>query len=110
MTKDKALPPRVFPHGRWYRIAVAKGSRREWTNLSLIADGLRLLGVDCPSVDTRESQTLEVHRILFDGGANVLENLDLRAIRPGPEIIQERTWRKSPQAWSRICARRPTRP
>ncbi|MFM8782227.1 MAG: arylformamidase, partial [Gemmatimonadota bacterium] len=50
----------------------------------LVADGLRLLGVDCPSVDARESKTLEVHRILFNGGANVLENLDLRAIRPGP--------------------------
>lgn len=41
--KDQALPPRVFPHGRWYRIAVARGSRREWTNLSRIADGLPAL-------------------------------------------------------------------
>jgi hypothetical protein len=33
----------VFPHGRWYRIAVARGSKREWTNLSLVADGLPAL-------------------------------------------------------------------
>lgn len=43
MKKDPALPPRVFPHGRWYRIAVARGSKREWTNLSLVADGLPAL-------------------------------------------------------------------
>ncbi|MGA0919599.1 MAG: cyclase family protein [Gemmatimonadaceae bacterium] len=66
----------TFPEG-WPVLAPAAAR-------ALVADGLRLLGVDCPSVDARESQTLEVHRILFDGGANVLENLDLRAIRPGP--------------------------
>ena len=50
---------------------------------SLAADGLRLLGVDCPSVDDRESTALAVHHALFDGGAFVLENLDLRAAAPG---------------------------
>ncbi len=44
---------------------------------SLVADGLRLLGVDCPSVDRREATTLAVHHALFDGGACILENLDL---------------------------------
>jgi site-specific recombinase XerD len=38
--KDPALPERVFPHGAWYRIAVAKGGKREWHNLSRIKDGL----------------------------------------------------------------------
>jgi arylformamidase len=66
----------TFPDG-WPVLAPAAAR-------ALVADGLRLLGVDCPSVDARESKTLEVHRILFDGDANVLENLDLRAIRPGP--------------------------
>lgn len=51
--------------------------------VALVADGLRLLGVDCPSVDDRESKTLAVHHALFGGGAYVLENLDLRAIAPG---------------------------
>ncbi|MHB1313221.1 MAG: cyclase family protein [Gemmatimonadaceae bacterium] len=50
---------------------------------SLAADGLRLLGVDCPSVDDRESTSLDVHHALFDDGACVLENLDLRAVAPG---------------------------
>jgi len=45
--------------------------------------GLRLLGMDAPSVDERESRALDVHHALFDGGAYVLENLDLRDVRPG---------------------------
>lgn len=46
-------------------------------------DGLKLLAVDCPSVDDRESKTLTVHHAVFDGGAFVLENLDLRAVEAG---------------------------
>ena len=49
----------------------------------LIASGLRLLGVDAPSVDLRDSRTLETHRALFAGGAWNLENLDLRAVADG---------------------------
>lgn len=61
----------------------------EWPWLSsscvaaLLAGGLRLLGVDAPSVDGRDSRSLEVHRALFGGGAMVLENLDLRGAPPG---------------------------
>ncbi|MDP3139808.1 MAG: integrase [Burkholderiaceae bacterium] len=43
MKKDPALPPRVFPHGAWYRIAVAHGAKREWHQLSRIRDGLPAL-------------------------------------------------------------------
>ena len=50
---------------------------------TLAARGLRLLGVDAPSVDGRESKTLDVHRALFGGGAHVLENLDLRGVPEG---------------------------
>ncbi|HEX6809666.1 MAG TPA: cyclase family protein, partial [Gemmatimonadaceae bacterium] len=50
---------------------------------SLLGRGLRLLGVDAPSVDTRHSTTLEVHRALFAGGAYNLENLDLRDVPDG---------------------------
>jgi arylformamidase len=50
---------------------------------ALLARGLRLLGVDCPSVDLRESRSLANHHHLFDGGACVVENLDLRGIAPG---------------------------
>ena len=50
---------------------------------ALVADGLRLLAVDCPSVDDRESKDLAVHHAVFGGGAYVLENLDLRGVIPG---------------------------
>lgn len=53
------------------------------TAAGLVAGGLRLLGVDAPSVDERESKTLAVHHALFGGGAYVLENLDLRAVDEG---------------------------
>jgi arylformamidase len=49
----------------------------------LTRGGLLLLGVDAPSVDERESRTLEVHHALFGGGASVLENLDLGGVREG---------------------------
>jgi len=61
----------------------------EWPALSvrqvesLLERGLRLLGVDAPSVDTRHSTTLEVHHALFAGGAYNLENLDLRDVPDG---------------------------
>jgi arylformamidase len=50
---------------------------------ALIARGLKLLGVDAPSVDERESKTLPAHRALFAGGAYILENLDLRGAADG---------------------------
>ena len=61
----------------------------DWPALSaeaaelLVRRGLRLLGVDAPSVDRRESKTLAVHHALFRGGAQVLENLDLRGVAEG---------------------------
>ena len=45
---------------------------------ALVDRGLKLLGVDAPSVDARDSKSLGVHRIIFKGGCAVLENLDLR--------------------------------
>ena len=50
----------------------------------LVSGGLRLLGVDAPSVDGRDSKSLDTHRALFRAGAAILENLDLRAVRAGP--------------------------
>jgi arylformamidase len=49
----------------------------------LVARGLRLLGTDAPSVDLRRSTTLENHHALFDAGAYILENLDLRDVPAG---------------------------
>jgi arylformamidase len=51
---------------------------------SLVAEGLLLLGVDCPSVDLRDSKKLLVHHALFNGGAYILENLDLSPVVAGP--------------------------
>ena len=65
----------TFPHD-WPALAAEAAA-------ALAADGLRLLGVDAPSVDRRESKTLATHHALFDGGAQVLENLDLRDVPDG---------------------------
>lgn len=62
----------------------------EWPTISescareLVGLGVRLVGVDAPSVDQRESKTLAVHKMLFAGASSILENLDLRRIAPGP--------------------------
>lgn len=53
------------------------------TAVALTRRGVRLLGVDAPSVDRRESRNLAVHHALFDGGGFVLENLDLRGVADG---------------------------
>jgi arylformamidase len=50
---------------------------------TLTSRGLRLLGVDAPSVDRPNSKTLDVHHALFGGGAQVLESLDLRGVPDG---------------------------
>ena len=56
----------------------------EW----LVGRGLTLLGVDAPSVDDRQSKTLDTHRALFDAGVAIVENLDLRDVSDGPyELI-----------------------
>ena len=38
---------------------------------------------DAPSVDPREDTSLTVHHLLFDAGAYILENLDLRDVETG---------------------------
>ena len=68
---------------------IASGAFPEdWPTLSeacvrtLLGRGLRLLGVDSPSVDPRESKNLPVHNMLFSGNAAILENHDLRRVTP----------------------------
>lgn len=75
--------------------SIASGAFPEsWPMLSescareLLGGGLRLVGVDAPSVDERHSKSLPVHKMLFAGNAYILENLDLRRVPPGPyELI-----------------------
>jgi arylformamidase len=49
----------------------------------LAAAGAVLFGIDTPSVDHRDSKTLDAHRALFAGGVAILENLDLSHANPG---------------------------
>lgn len=62
---------------------------RAWPVLSattarqLAMAGVTLVGTDAPSVDERESKSLDVHHALFSGGAYMLENLDLRGVAEG---------------------------
>ena len=45
--------------------------------------GVRLLGLDVPSVDTIESQDLTIHHALAAAGVHILESLDLSGVPPG---------------------------
>jgi arylformamidase len=72
---DRTIAEGTFPPD-WPVLSAA-------TAILLTTAGVKLVGVDAPSVDARESKTLEVHRALFGGGAYVLENLDLRGVSEG---------------------------
>jgi arylformamidase len=72
---DRTIADGAFPDG-WPVLSAA-------TAILLATAGVKLVGVDAPSVDERESKTLEVHHALFAGGAYVLENLDLRGVAEG---------------------------
>lgn len=84
------IAPRLARH-RPERLILKTGSSvaggtfpAAWPSLSescardLIGMGMKLLGVDAPSVDSRESKSLAVHKMLFSQNAFILENLDLR--------------------------------
>jgi arylformamidase len=47
------------------------------------AQGVRLIGLDLPSVDQIDSKTLPIHHALDDAGLVIVENLDLRGAAPG---------------------------
>ena len=72
---DRTIAEGTFPDG-WPVLSAS-------TAILLAAAGMKLVGVDAPSVDARDSKSLEVHRALFSGGAFVLENLDLRGVAEG---------------------------
>jgi arylformamidase len=72
---DRTIAEGVFP-AAWPVLSASTASL-------LVDAGVKLVGVDAPSVDERESKSLEVHRALFGGGAYVLENLDLRGVAEG---------------------------
>lgn len=45
--------------------------------------GVRLVGLDTPSMDELDSKTLPAHHALLKHGIAILENLDLSAVPPG---------------------------
>ncbi len=54
---------------------------------ALTRGGVRLVGIDTPSVDPFTTKTLEVHHILFNGNTLILENLCLKNVKPGPYFL-----------------------
>jgi arylformamidase len=85
-----ALPARVERLLLKTGQTVAGGTFPEsWPTLSedgardLLGRGLKLLGVDAPSVDPRASKTLPVHNMIFAGNGCIVENLDLRRVSAG---------------------------
>ena len=51
--------------------------------LYLVQAGLKLVGLDCLSVDRPESRDYAAHRALLQAGVIVVEGLDLAAVAPG---------------------------
>lgn len=49
----------------------------------LVDKDLRLFGIDGPSVDAPEDDSLPVHRILLDAGVVIVEGLDLHGVPAG---------------------------
>jgi arylformamidase len=54
----------------------------------MAAQGVRLFGTDCPSVDPLDSKDLLAHKAFGRSGIYILEGLALADIAPGPyELI-----------------------
>jgi arylformamidase len=49
----------------------------------LVAAGVRLVGIDTPSIDHADSKELDGHHVLYEGGVAILENIDLRGVPAG---------------------------
>lgn len=77
-TRDE-VDPTVFP-GRFLAPTPALARR-------LVAEGVKLIGSDAPSMDDVASKTLESHHILADGGVATLENLVLSHVEPGEYLL-----------------------
>jgi arylformamidase len=50
---------------------------------ALVAAGIRLVGIDTPSMDHADSKELDGHHVLYEGGVAILENIDLRSVPAG---------------------------
>jgi arylformamidase len=50
---------------------------------ALVAAGVKLIGIDTPSMDHADSKDLHGHHVLHEGGVAILENIDLSQVPPG---------------------------
>lgn len=74
------LPPRVL-----FRTRVSPAERFDPDSSCIAPDaarllvrsGVKLVGIDTPSVDSAHSEAMETHKILGDAGIAILENLNL---------------------------------
>jgi arylformamidase len=55
----------------------------EGASIFLVKKGIRLVGIDAPSVDPFDSTNLISHRILLDHGTVILENAELTGVPEG---------------------------
>ncbi|TWG86219.1 kynurenine formamidase [Cupriavidus gilardii J11] len=81
------VPPRVLlrtyaaaPLARWDPAFCAVAPA---TIARLAAHGVRLIGIDTPSLDPQESKTMDAHRCVRQHGMAILEGLVLDAVEPG---------------------------
>lgn len=85
------LPERVlFKTGSWPRSEVFSpdySAPSPDLARELVARGVRLIGVDTPSVDPYQAEGLPVHQILAQAGCWNLEGLDLARVEPGTHQI-----------------------
>jgi arylformamidase len=80
-------PPRVllrtyemFPHHAWDPAFTAVAAETiDW----LAAHGVRLIGVDAPSLDPQDSKTMDAHHAVRAHGLRILEGLVLDHVPPG---------------------------
>lgn len=80
-------PPRLllrtfgtFPHDRWPERYVTLAAE---AIAALAARGVRLIGVDSPSLDPPDSKSMDAHRAVLAADMRVLEGLVLDAVPPG---------------------------
>jgi arylformamidase len=84
---DARATPRVLVRTNWCddkrvfppRLPLLEEGVPAW----LGRQGVKLIGLDLPSVDQVDTKTMPIHHALDRAGIVILENLDLRAAEPG---------------------------
>ena len=82
-----ALPSRVlfrtyerFPHGAWEPAFTTVSAE---AIAALAARGVRLIGIDSPSLDPQDSKTMDAHHAVMAADMRILEGLVLDDVPPG---------------------------